>query len=57
MRHEGIVLDSTYTSKGFSGLRRYVEEGKIPKGSNVGFMHTDGTFGLFGAPDIIKGLY
>lgn len=44
---EGLFLDPVYTGKSFSGLLSYIKSGKIPKGSNVVYIHTGGTGGLF----------
>lgn len=44
---EGMFIDPTYTGKGFLGLKTQLEEGKIPKGSNVVFIHTGGLLSLF----------
>jgi D-cysteine desulfhydrase len=46
-RSEGVLLDTTYTGKAFAGLTRLVENGTIPKGSSVVFMHTGGLPDLF----------
>jgi 1-aminocyclopropane-1-carboxylate deaminase/D-cysteine desulfhydrase-like pyridoxal-dependent ACC family enzyme len=40
-RH-GIVLDSLYTHKALTGLRKLVESGEIARGSTVVFIHTGG---------------
>jgi L-cysteate sulfo-lyase len=50
-RFEGILLDPVYTGKGFDGLIDHVEKGFFPKNSNVVFLHTGGSAGLFGYPD------
>lgn len=46
-KREGLFLDPVYTGKSFSGLLSYIQTGKIPKGSNVCFIHTGGTGGIF----------
>jgi D-cysteine desulfhydrase family pyridoxal phosphate-dependent enzyme len=46
-RSEGVLLDTTYTGKAFAGLIRLVENGTIPKGSSVVFVHTGGLPDLF----------
>jgi len=38
---EGIPLDSTYTGKGFWGMKKYIKENQIT-GSNILFIHTGG---------------
>ncbi len=43
---EGLILDPTYTGKAFFGLKKYVENGVISKGSNVVFWHTGGLLNL-----------
>ena len=50
-RVEGILLDPVYTGKGFDGLIDHVKMGFFPKDSNVVFLHTGGSAGLFGYPD------
>lgn len=44
---ESVVLDPCYTGKAFNGLLKMIESGKIAKGSNVLFLHTGGTPGIF----------
>ena len=39
---EGYFLDSVYTAKTFAGLLRPVEEGRIPSGARVLFIHIGG---------------
>lgn len=39
---EGIPLDTTYTGKGFWGMREYIKEKQIT-GQNILFIHTGGT--------------
>ena len=51
-RFEGILLDPVYTGKGFDGLIDHVKKGFFPKDSNVVFLHTGGSAGLFGYPDV-----
>ncbi len=38
----GIPLDSTYTGKAFTGMKKYIESNKIT-GKNILFIHTGGT--------------
>jgi len=54
---EGILLDYVYTGKGFSGLKDYITQGIVPKGSQVAFIHTGGVIGLFSDPDFARLLY
>lgn len=44
---EGIVLDPVYTGKAFQGMKSMIENGDVPRGSKVLFLHTGGIFGLF----------
>jgi L-cysteate sulfo-lyase len=46
-RHEGILLDPVYTGKGAAGLIDLVRRGFFAQGSNVVFLHTGGSAGLF----------
>lgn len=48
---EGILLDPVYTGKGFAGLIDHVRQGFFEKDSDVVFLHTGGTAGLFGYAD------
>ena len=50
-REEGILLDPVYTGKGMDGLIDHVRKGFFAKESNVVFLHTGGSAGLFGYPD------
>ncbi|MEI9994326.1 MAG: D-cysteine desulfhydrase [Rhizomicrobium sp.] len=50
-RFEGLLLDPVYTGKGFDGLLDHVRKGFFPKDSDVVFLHTGGSTGLFGYPD------
>lgn len=40
--NEGIPLDTTYTGKGFWGMKEYIRENQIA-GKNILFIHTGGT--------------
>ncbi|MHA1911590.1 MAG: 1-aminocyclopropane-1-carboxylate deaminase/D-cysteine desulfhydrase [Candidatus Kariarchaeaceae archaeon] len=44
---EGIFLDPVYTGKTYWAMDHLLKSGKIPKGSNVLFMHTGGIYSLF----------
>jgi L-cysteate sulfo-lyase len=48
---EGILLDPVYTGKGMDGLIDLVRKGFFAKDSNIVFLHTGGSAGLFGYPD------
>jgi L-cysteate sulfo-lyase len=50
-RLEGILLDPVYTGKGMDGLIDLVAKGFFAKDSDVVFLHTGGSAGLFGYPD------
>lgn len=50
-RTEGILLDPVYTGKGMDGLINLVRNGRFRKDSDVVFVHTGGSAGLFGYPD------
>ncbi|HEY1837419.1 MAG TPA: pyridoxal-phosphate dependent enzyme, partial [Rhizomicrobium sp.] len=52
-RFEGILLDPVYTGKGFDGLLDHVRRGVFPKDSDVVFLHTGGSAGLFGYADAL----
>jgi 1-aminocyclopropane-1-carboxylate deaminase/D-cysteine desulfhydrase-like pyridoxal-dependent ACC family enzyme len=47
LRHEGILLDSTYTGKAAAGLIGMISEGRFEKNDNVLFWHTGGLVNLF----------
>ncbi len=49
---EGILLDPVYSGKGMAGLIDLVHRGRFGKDENVVFIHTGGSVGLFGYPDI-----
>jgi len=50
-QHEGILLDPVYTGKGMAGLIDLVRKGAFETNSNIVFLHTGGSAGLFGYPD------
>jgi L-cysteate sulfo-lyase len=50
-RTEGILLDPVYSGKGMDGLIDLVRKGFFAKDSDVVFLHTGGSTGLFGYPD------
>jgi 1-aminocyclopropane-1-carboxylate deaminase/D-cysteine desulfhydrase-like pyridoxal-dependent ACC family enzyme len=47
LKHEGILLDQTYTGKAAAGLIGMIEEGRFGKNDNVLFWHTGGLVNLF----------
>lgn len=49
-RTEGILLDPVYSGKGMAGLIDLIKKGQMSKHSNVVFLHTGGSAGLFGYP-------
>lgn len=52
-RRHGLVLDRTYSGKGFAGLLGHAAEGRFAPGSDVVFLHTGGLPTVFapgGAP-------
>lgn len=48
---EGIVLDPTYTAKGFVGMLKELERGVLAEYQNPLFIHTGGLFGLLARID------
>lgn len=48
---EGILLDPVYTGKAMAGLIDLIRKGFFTKDSDVVFLHTGGSAGLFGYPD------
>jgi 1-aminocyclopropane-1-carboxylate deaminase/D-cysteine desulfhydrase-like pyridoxal-dependent ACC family enzyme len=42
-RSEGVILDPTYTGKGFAGLIDHVRKGRLGSQDTVAFVHTGGT--------------
>lgn len=52
-RTEGILLDTVYSGKGFSGLLDQIRTGKIPQGSRVVFWHTGGATALFAEREMV----
>jgi D-cysteine desulfhydrase len=51
-RHEGIILDPTYTSKGMTGMLGAIGAGGVRDGAVPLFVHTGGAFGLFARRDL-----
>jgi L-cysteate sulfo-lyase len=50
-RLEGILLDPVYTGKGMDGFIDLVRKGHFAKDSDIVFLHTGGSVGLFAYPD------
>jgi len=53
-RHEGIILDPTYTSKGMTGMLGAIGAGGVRAGAVPLFVHTGGAFGLFARRDLFQ---
>jgi len=53
-RTEGLLLDPVYTAKAFIGLMNLAKEGRIPRGSNVVFVHTGGIPLVFHFDDVLQ---
>jgi L-cysteate sulfo-lyase len=49
-QHEGILLDPVYTGKAMAGLIDLVRKGHFARDTNIVFLHTGGSAGLFGYP-------
>lgn len=47
-RHEGILLDPTYTGKAMAALIHEMQQGRLQALKNPLFIHTGGIFGLLG---------
>ena len=56
LRREGVFLDPTYTGKGFSGLRDYVQKDRLPEGSRAVYIHSGGLMGLLAGGQMLEGL-
>lgn len=46
-RAEGILADPVYTGKGLAGFFQLLEDGSLPKGGNILFVHTGGAGAIF----------
>ncbi len=46
-QNEAIFLDPCYTGKAFRGMLELIKEGKIKQNSNILFLHTGGTPGIY----------
>ena len=53
---EGLLVDPVYSGKALACLLDYVKDGRIAKGSNVGFWHTGGATALFAEKEILGSL-
>ena len=53
-RLEGILLDPVYSGKGMDGFIDLIRKGHFKKDSDVVFLHTGGSVGLFGYMDALK---
>ncbi len=51
---EHVILDPVYTAKAFKGMEDLIKRGEIPQNSNVLFIHTGGTFGIFAFANQLK---
>lgn len=54
-RSEGILLDPTYTAKGFTGMIETIRTGGVRPGAVPVFIHTGGAFGLMSRRDLFPG--
>lgn len=52
--HEGLILDPVYTGKGMSGMIDLCRKDFFSAGSNVLFIHTGGSQGLFAYQEIFN---
>jgi 1-aminocyclopropane-1-carboxylate deaminase/D-cysteine desulfhydrase-like pyridoxal-dependent ACC family enzyme len=48
-RHDGLLLDQTYTAKAMAGLIQGIREGRYARDDRVVFLHTGGLAGFFAA--------
>lgn len=53
-RSEALVLDPVYTGKAMAGLLALVENGTIPRGARVLFLHTGGSPALFAYAEAVS---
>lgn len=51
---EGLFVDPCYSGKGFTALIKLIENGSIPAGSNVLFIHTGGLPALYSAQHLAQ---
>ncbi len=53
-RHEGILLDPTYTGKSFAALLALLKQGSFSENDHVVFLHTGGAPSIFGYPELVE---
>ncbi|MCF2947811.1 D-cysteine desulfhydrase [Paraglaciecola aquimarina] len=53
-QHEGVILDPVYTGKGMAGLIDLCRQGVFHEDSNILFIHTGGSQGLFAYQEIFN---
>lgn len=53
-RSEGLFVDPCYTGKGLTAMIKEIENGDIPQGSDVLFIHTGGIPGLYSEQHLDK---
>ncbi|GAB2989175.1 hypothetical protein GCM10027284_02130 [Cyclobacterium sediminis] len=53
-KDHGLILDPIYSGKAFYGLKKYIEEGIIPLGSNVVFWHTGSLINTLTSSNIVN---
>ena len=51
-RREGILLDPTYSGKAMAGMLHLLDNKEFKTGQNIIFLHTGGTPGAFGYPEL-----
>ena len=54
-RHDGIVLDPTYTAKAMAGLIADVRAGAIALNETIAFLHTGGVPAIFAHAEALLG--
>ncbi len=55
-RHEGLLLDPSYTSKAMTGMLSVIRDGKLRPGAIPVFVHSGGVFGLMARRDLFPDL-
>jgi len=53
-RHEGILLDPTYSGKAFAVLLQMLKQGEFKQNDHVVFLHTGGAASLFAYPELVE---
>lgn len=51
-KHEGILLDPTYSGKAMAGMLQLIYQDEFNPGENIVFLHTGGAPGAFGYPEL-----